>query len=126
MKFFSARFARFLAVGAANTLIGYGLFLVANHWMDYRWAYTVSYAAGIAISYVLNSWLVFHARLSWRNLLRFPVVYAVQYAAGLALIWWLVDGLGVPEAIAPLAVVALTLPLTYALSRYILLPRTRS
>lgn len=125
MKFFSRQFVRFLLVGGANTVIGYGLYLLANHWLDYRWAYSLSYAAGIGISYLLNSWFVFREPLSLRKFIRFPLVYAVQYLAGLAIIWCLVSRLHLPESIAPLAVTALTVPLTYATSRLILQPRVR-
>lgn len=123
MRFFSAQFVRFVVVGGANTVIGYGLYLLANRWLDYRWAYTVSYAAGIGISYLLNSWFVFRAPMSLRTFLRFPLVYAAQYVAGLVIIWCVVDRLGLPESIAPLFVVALTVPLTYALSRLVIQPR---
>lgn len=126
MRLFSARFARFLLVGVANTLIGYALYLAANAWLDYRWAYTVSYASGIGISYALNSWFVFREPLEWGKFLRFPLVYAVQYLVGLGLMWCLVSLWGFPEFLAPLVIVALTVPLTYALSRWILKPGSRN
>lgn len=123
MKFPSGEFLRFLVVGAANTLIGYLLYLAANLVMDYRWAYTTSYVAGIAISYVLNSLYVFRQPLAWNKLLAFPAVYAVQFLAGLVLLWLFVSRLGIAQNLAPLLVIPLTIPLTFAISRFILTRR---
>lgn len=123
MKFFSARFARFLVVGVANTLLGYVLYLAANRFMDYRWAYTFSYVVGIGISYLLNSWVVFREPLSLAKLLKFPVVYLAQYVVGLGVVWLFVSRLGLPESLAPLVVLPITVPLTYVLSRFVLTPR---
>lgn len=123
MKWPSARFARFLVVGGVNTVLGYALYLAFERLLDYRWAYTLSYALGIAISYVLNARFVFRQPLSWRRMLAFPAVYVVQYAAGIVLLWLLVERLGLPREIAPLAVVAATIPLTYATSRLVLTRR---
>ena len=50
----------------------------------------------------------------------FPLVYLAQYLAGTMLLVMLVEWLHVPKAFAPLAVVALTLPLTYVLSRHLI------
>lgn len=123
MKFISARFARFLLVGLANTLVGYVLYLGANHFMDYRWAYTISYVLGIGISYLLNSWFVFREPLSMASLLKFPAVYVVQYAVGLAVVWLFVSRMELHEALAPLVVVPITVPLTYVLSRFVFSPQ---
>ena len=116
----SSSFLRFLAVGAANTAIGYALYLAAAQVMDYRWAYTTSYVLGIGSSYVLNSLFVFREPLSWRRLAAFPLVYLLQYLAGLGLLWLFVSRLGVPAEYGPLLVVPLTIPLTFLASRLVL------
>jgi putative flippase GtrA len=121
----SSPFVRFLVGGAANTAIGYLLYLAAARVMDYRWAYTTSYLLGIGISYLINSLYVFRQPLSWRRLLAFPAVYALQYAAGLALLWLFVSRLGIHKEYAPLLVVPLTIPLTFVASRLVLTYRKR-
>ncbi|MDB6162993.1 MAG: GtrA family protein [Xanthomonadaceae bacterium] len=126
MRCSSPEFFRFLAVGGINTLIGYGLYLLFNLVMDYRLAYTLSYLCGILIAFVLNSLLVFRQALRWKNLAIYPVVYLLQYGLGLLLVWICVSILYLPEAYAPLLVIPLAIPMTYAASRMILGKRTNA
>lgn len=116
----SSQFARFLVAGAFNTAIGYLLYLAAIQIMDYRMAYTGSYAVGIVISYLVNSLYVFRERLAWRKFLAFPAVYLLQYVTSLGLLWLLVSEVGVPQAYGPLMVIPATIPLTFVASRFVL------
>ena len=50
----------------------------------------------------------------------FPLVYLAQYLAGTLLLIVLVDVLHLPKTLGPLAVIVLTLPLTYVLSRHLI------
>lgn len=111
---------RFLVAGGVNTAVGYGLYLLLNLAMDYRVAYSVSFALGIVLSFVLNSVYVFRQPLRWGKLLVYPTVYALQYGVALACVWLFVDILGQPEALAPLPAIAVSLPLTYLATRFIL------
>jgi putative flippase GtrA len=111
------QFARYLLAGAANTLVTYAVLLVAMRWMDYRLAYTGAYVLGIALAYVLQARFVFRVPLAWRAAIGFPAVYLVQYLAGLALLWILVDRLHLAAKWAALATIAAGVPLGFALSR---------
>ncbi|MCY7353817.1 MAG: GtrA family protein [Lysobacter sp.] len=111
---------RFLVAGALNTAIGYGLYLLLNLAFDYRVAYTLSYLLGIVLSFVLNSRYVFRQPIRWKRILVYPVVYVLQYGLGLLFVWVFVGLLHQPEALAPIAAVAVSLPLTYFASRHIL------
>ena len=68
MKWFERQGTRFLIAGAANTAIGYALYLLFNLLVDYRIAYSLSFALGIVISFVLNSVYVFRQPLRWARL----------------------------------------------------------
>lgn len=123
MRWSNSEGARFLIAGGANTLLGYGLYLLLNLALDYRIAYTLSYVAGIGISFVLNSLYVFRQPLRWQHLAVYPLVYVLQYAAGLATVWLFVSVMGWPEALAPWAAVAASLPLTFIATRFVLRKR---
>ena len=125
MKFSDPEFRRFLLAGAFNTAVGYGLYLLLNTFLDYRGAYTISYVLGIVLSYAITTAFVFKRPWRWRRLLAYPSVYAVQYLVGLALIWLMVDRLGLPDTWAPLIILPITIPLTFALSRLIVKGRHR-
>ena len=86
----------------------------------YGVAYTISYAAGIFLSYWLNAMFVFQEPLSIARALQYPLVYAVQYLLGLGLLFLLVEVTHVSKIIAPVLIVIVTLPITFLLSRYLI------
>jgi putative flippase GtrA len=111
----AAEFARFLVAGAGTTLASYGVYLLLLPRWPYPVAYTVSYLFGLVVSYAFACGFVFRSRVAARSAVRFPLVYAAQYVVGLGTLTLLI-GLGVPPRVAPLAVVACTIPLTFVLS----------
>jgi putative flippase GtrA len=125
MRSTSAEVARFVAAGAATTAASYLVYLAMLLVSPYPVAYSVSFAAGIVMSYSLNALVVFHRPWSWRGLLAFPLVYLLQYAAGLVLLAVLVGGLAVDARVAPLISTVLLLPATFLLSRRIVKGRAR-
>lgn len=110
-------FARFLLSGAANTLATYALYLLLLAPLGHRIAYTLAFASGLALAYALNRAFVFRSHAGWRSVAALPLIYLLQYAAGLAIVEAWVALLQWPAALAPLAAIAATLPVTYVLSR---------
>lgn len=119
-KQFFSEFLRFLMVGGVQTALSYGLFLLLNLVLPYAIAYSIAFGCGIIISYFLNVRFVFREKVSLASFLKFPLVYVVQYLLGLALLWLLVDRLGILPAWAMLAVIAITVPVTFLTSRFLL------
>ena len=64
-------FVRFLLAGGVNTLLSYGIYLLFLLLFPYRIAYTISFLAGIALSYWLVSRFVFQRSLSLHSALQF-------------------------------------------------------
>lgn len=114
-----AEFARFLIVGATNTAFSYVVFLALYLVMHYQAAYALSYAAGIVLSYFLNVHFVFKTRRSLASFLKFPFVYLLQYGLG-ALVLGLLVRKGVDPRLAMLGVIAITVPITFLASRFVL------
>lgn len=113
-------FGRFLFFGVLNSGSTYLLYLLFLTFLPYPVAYTVSYVAGIYISYYLNSRFVFEERLQLRKALQYPAVYLVQYLVALGLLYLLVDLAHLSKALAPLAALVVTVPLSYSLSRFLI------
>lgn len=113
---------RFLVMGGVNTFLTWLLYLALDRVVSYAVAYSLSYVAGVVLAYYLNARFVFDAKMSFRSFLKFPIVYVVQYLAGLALMYVLVDVVAFAESLAPLAVTVLTIPLTFVMSRLVLSP----
>jgi putative flippase GtrA len=112
-------FARFLIGGLINTAITYLFFLVLAAFLHQAVAYTISYIIGIVISYGLNGYFVFRSRFSLRSLSFFPLVYLVQYIAGLIVLDFATVRLAVSKEVAMLVVIAINIPLGFMLTRLV-------
>ena len=113
-------FVGFVVVGGINTIVTWFIYVGLNELLPYAVSFTVTYAFGIVLSYSLNTRWVFRVPMSWKTFIRFPIVYVVQYLAGLVLLFLLVELAHVPKNLAPFAITAITLPATFLLSRVIL------
>jgi putative flippase GtrA len=112
---------RFLLAGAGNTLASYLLYLAMLNCMPYAAAYSAAYVVGIALSFFLNSLFVFKVRPTWRRFMTYPLIYVAQYAVGLAVVAAAVEWMGLSRALAMLLSIAVNVPLTYLLTRALLL-----
>ncbi|NLN88237.1 MAG: GtrA family protein [Syntrophomonadaceae bacterium] len=113
-------FAGFGLVGAANTVVTYGLYAVLLFLFSYKVSYSLAYVSGILISYYMNSRLVFHEPVSLLKFIKYPIVYVVQYILGIVVLYVAIDVLGFSQWLAPLLVIAISLPVTFVLSRLII------
>ncbi len=111
---------RFLIAGAVNTATTYAVYLALLLWLHYTLAYTIAYVAGIALAYWLSTWYVFKVRRSKRGMLLFPLVYVIQYLVGVATLQLAVKILSIPQQYALLVSIAVTVPITFVLSRLVL------
>ncbi|MEN6351611.1 MAG: GtrA family protein [Syntrophomonas sp.] len=123
MKFIDNRFkefSRFIICGGINTLLTYIIYVVALRFFRYSISYSISFVSGIFIAYFLNSRFVFEQELSLKKAISYPLVYLVQYLLGITALYVLVELLSVNELLAPLIIVAITVPVTFLLSRRII------
>jgi putative flippase GtrA len=104
----------------ANTLLGYVLFLLLIKLFAYLYAYSISYCIGIVFGYIFNTKFVFRKELSWHRFLQFPIVYVIQYALGALILWMLIGQANVAPAVAMILVVAVTVPVTFLASRFVI------
>jgi len=114
-------FGRFLIAGALNTALTYGLYLLLLDALGYVLAYSVAYVVGIVVSYFLVSRFVFRTSATLASFLRYPLVYVVQYLVGTAVLWMCVEWIGVRREFALLATIAATVPVTFVISRWVLI-----
>uniref|UniRef100_UPI0031455253 GtrA family protein n=2 Tax=Pseudomonas sp. TH15 TaxID=2796381 RepID=UPI0031455253 len=114
---------RFLLSGGLNTGVTYGLYLVLLLVVPYSWSYTISYLCGIIFAFFLGRFLVFKSDRGLKSVLYLPLVYVAQYLFGMVVLWVLVAKFAFYPEFAPLVVVVLSLPLTYALSHWVFVGR---
>ncbi|HEV8240586.1 MAG TPA: GtrA family protein [Thermoanaerobaculia bacterium] len=111
---------RYLVAGAVNTVGSWLVYVALLQVTSYRLAYTASFAFGILLSFLLNSWFVFGVPLSWRRLLPYPGVYLAQFALGYGVVWLAVEKAGWPAWSGPLVALVFTTPLGFLLTRRLL------
>ena len=112
-----SRLARYVVAGLINTAATYAAYLALLQFMPYGWAYTVAFVAGVVLAYALQARYVFDAAVSWRTFLAFPTVYVVQYVIGGVALRWLVESGLMSRETALFAVLVVTVPIGFALSR---------
>ena len=113
---------RFILMGTLSTAVMFGIYVTLNLILNYQISYLISYVLTVVFSYVLNTRYVFKIPMSWKTFLQFPIVYVVQYVSSAIGLGILVR-LGFSVTIAPLITIVLLLPVTYFLSRLIMLKK---
>jgi len=95
------------------------LYLALLPVLPYRWSYTLSYAIGIALAYALYRYLVFRSSGGRYGPLWVTLIYLFQYLLGLALVSFWVQVLHAPVTAAPVFAIAISMPLSYVLNRWV-------
>lgn len=112
-------FIRFLLSGGFNTAVTYALYLMLLRFLPYWFSYTLTYAFGVGLAYTLSRYFVFGVPRAGKRIWLFPAVYIVQYLAGLLMVFIWIDVLRWFPTLAPLASLAVTIPLTFALTKWV-------
>lgn len=113
----SREFARFVVVGASNTLVAYGAYLLLVNWLPYPIAWGIGYLLGIASGYLANALFVFKKSLRGKSAFAFFCIYLVQYLASILLLKVALEILMLPHWLAAILVIALTIPPTFLFIR---------
>ena len=78
---------RFVLVGGVNTLFGFGVYALGLFLgLNYVVAALVSQICGTLFNYLTYGRLVFRAKPSWTQLVRFVLTYAVLYGVSVGLL----------------------------------------
>ncbi|MFF5993861.1 GtrA family protein [Lysinibacillus sp. KU-BSD001] len=120
MKFMNKEFFRFLIVGGINTVTTYIIYALFLLFLEYNFAYIISYVSGIIVSFILNGKFVFKVHLTLEKAIKFPLVYVVQYMINFLVLNFLIKQLAIHELIAPVIVIIISIPITFILSKVIL------
>lgn len=111
-KFFDKTILKFLLVGVANTLVGYGVaFVLLNLFGFDEWVSSAAnYVVGSVLSYFLNKYFTFQQKKSsFKEVLRFVlnilVCYGISHGIAIPLVNYLLSSLD-PKLTANLAMLA--------------------
>ncbi|MFJ9731686.1 GtrA family protein [Streptomyces sp. NPDC101169] len=115
----------FAVVGAVNTAVYYGLYLLFLHWLPYLGAHVLAFALSMVGSFFLNARFTYRTRPTWRKFLLFPLTNATNFLVTTAGVYVIVDVLHAGNRFAPLLASAAAIPVTFVVSRRIMLPGGR-
>ncbi|MFR9798993.1 GtrA family protein [Streptomyces sp. MS06] len=119
----SGQVLAFVAVGVVNTATYYCFYLLFLLLLPYLAAHVLAFAISMTGSFFLNARFTYRTRPTWRKFLLFPLTNATNFLATTVGVYVLVDVLGVGSRYAPLLASAAAVPVTFVLSRTIMLPR---
>jgi putative flippase GtrA len=108
--------AGFLAIGAINSALTFSLYLVLLLLMPYWLAYTLAFVAGVAFALTGNARLV-GRRVNPAAALCFSASHMLSYLLGMAAVLFLVERLHLASPLAPIAALAITVPLSFCGTR---------
>ncbi|MEL5960833.1 GtrA family protein [Streptomyces sp. CLV115] len=117
----TAQMARFALVGVVNTGTYYGCYLVLLMWLPYIAAHVIAFVLSMIGSFFLNSWFTYRTRPTWRKFLLFPLTNAANFVITTGGVYLLVDLAGFSSRYAPLVAAAAAIPITFVVSRTIML-----
>lgn len=123
----SGQIIAFALVGVVNTAIYYGLYLLFLHWLPYLAAHILAFALSMTGSFFLNARFTYRTRPTLRKFLLFPLTNATNFLITTAGVYVIVDVLHAGNRFAPLLASGAAIPVTFVVSRMIMLrgPRPR-
>lgn len=116
--------ATFAAVGVVNTVTYYGLYLLLLLRLPYLAAHTVAFTLSMIGSFFLNARFTYRTRPTLRKFLLFPLTNAANFLFTTAGMYVIVDILHAGHRFAPLITSAAAIPVTFVVSRTIMLRGT--
>ena len=113
--FFSFEFFRFLVIGCVNTLNGVVFSYLFSRVMHAQVAFWCGYILSLGISYLLNSAITFHERLSLPKMLRFFVSYIPNFLIQNVVVFLVHGVFGGTELMAYILAAVIGIPVTFIL-----------
>ncbi|AXG79738.1 GtrA family protein [Streptomyces paludis] len=117
---------RFTLVGVVNTGTYYGCYLFFLHRLPYVVSHVLAFGLSMTGSFFLNSWFTYRTRPTWRKFVLFPLTNAANFVISTAGVYLLVDVLRLSSRYAPLITAAAAVPITFMVSRMIMLRPDRA
>lgn len=112
---------RFVVVGVINTVVYYSLYLILRTVVPYLAAHLFAILVSMVGSFFLNCYWTFQTPPTWRKFALFPLTNATNYGMTTLGVVALVEWYHTDERVAPLLAALAAIPVTFVLSRRILL-----
>lgn len=111
-------FTRFAIVGVIATVLHYGIYLIFKDTVGRNPAYTIGYIVSFIVNYLLSARFTFRKRRSFKNGIGFCCAHLFNYLLQTGLLNLFV-WLGVNEALAPVPVYCVAVPVNFMVVRFV-------
>ncbi|MEU6196055.1 GtrA family protein [Streptomyces sp. NPDC047061] len=122
----SGQIITFALVGVVNTATYYGLYLLFLMYLPYLAAHVLAFLLSMIGSFFLNARFTYRTRPTWRKFLLFPLTNATNFVITTVGVYVIVDMLHVGSKFAPLMASAAAIPVTFVVSRWVMLPKVEA
>lgn len=119
----SRQILTFAVIGVVNTGTYYGCYLLFLTFLPYLAAHVVASLLSMVGSFFMNARFTYLTRPTWRKFLLFPLTNATNFLVTTAGLYVIVDILHAGSRFAPLLASFAAIPVTFVVSRRVMLPR---
>jgi putative flippase GtrA len=123
-KTLSRQILTFAVVGVVNTAVYYCLYLLFLTRLPYLAAHILAFVISMVGSFFLNARFTYRTRPTWRKFLLFPLTNVTNFLVTTAGVYVIVDVLHAGSRFAPLLASAAAIPVTFVVSRWVMLPQS--
>ncbi|MEU2622709.1 GtrA family protein [Streptomyces sp. NPDC007157] len=122
----SGQIITFAVIGVINTATYYGLYLLFLMYLPYLAAHILAFLLSMIGSFFLNAKFTYRIRPTWRKFLLFPLTNATNFVITTVGVYVIVDVLHAGSRFAPLMASAAAIPVTFVVSRWVMLPKVEA
>lgn len=119
----SRQILTFVVVGVVNTATYYCLYLLFLTCLPYLAAHVLAFVISMVGSFFLNARFTYRTRPTWRKFLLFPLTNVTNFVITTAGVYVIVDVLHAGSRFAPLLASAAAIPVTFLVSRRVMLSK---
>lgn len=116
--FLNKEFIFFIAIGVINTFNGVVFSFIYSNLLNENLAFVLGYISGLAVSYILNSYITFKEKLSFTKFIKFAISYIPNFIIQNVVVIITFNILGLHKLIAYCLAAIIGIPVTFILLKF--------
>lgn len=111
--YMNKEFLLFIVVGGINTFSGILFSYAYSYFFNANYAFMIGYMTSLVLSYVLNSKITFHQKLSWIKFIKFVISYMPNFFIQNIIVFVVYNQLEWDKLIAYVMAAIIGIPVTF-------------
>lgn len=116
--FLNKEFIFFILIGVVNTFNGVIFSYIYSNIFNENLAFVLGYISGLIISYILNSFITFKDKLSFKKFIKFAMSYIPNFIIQNIVVILVFNVLGLHKLIAYMLAAIIGIPVTFILLKF--------